>query len=647
MTDRRIALKTVLWLLVGICMTVTVARFVRGLGAITDLSDSAPWGLWIAFDVMSGVALAAGGFVIAGVVYIFHLEKYKPFVRPAILTAFLGYVAVAIGLFYDLGVPLNIWHPLIYPQPRSVLFEVALCVMLYLTVLLLEFSPVALEHPRFSRHSWIQLRAALQKAIIPLVVLGIILSTLHQSSLGSLFLIAPERVHPLWYSPILWVLFFVSAVGLGLMTIVAESIFSSWYFRRKLRMSLLANLGKAASFVLFFYAALRLGDLAMRGRLGFIFNNTWQSNTFILEMALAALLPGALMAFRRIRSSVAGIAIACVLTLLGMVGYRFDICIVAFARPDGISYFPTWMEIAITLGIIAAAMLAFIFFAERLNVCETGEEGSLDEPKPLFDPLSFRIFLPESLAAARRYTLALLFGAALAAAALPVDIWRGSTLARAPVSAPMIVNGLMTSNPPGPRAPAYRISLRQQKHASGNRSDAIPILLIDGDRNGKATAFPHEFHVEKVGGKESCIKCHHADLPFDQNTGCYRCHRDMYLTTDTFNHFAHISRLDGNSSCSRCHEDASKSKNRETAKACDRCHDEMSSEQSMIRTSQKKPDGYSAGYMDAMHGLCIACHKQNLKEDPLHFRKGFADCANCHRGLDRSQLRRMKPYSQE
>ena len=151
MTDRRITLKSILWLIVGIWITVSLARFIRGLGATTDLSDAAPWGLWIAFDVMSGVALAAGGFVIAAVVYIFHLQKYKPFTRPAILTAFLGYVAVAVGLLYDLGIPLNIWHPIIYPQPHSVLFEVAMCVMLYLTVLFLEFCPVILEHSRFNK----------------------------------------------------------------------------------------------------------------------------------------------------------------------------------------------------------------------------------------------------------------------------------------------------------------------------------------------------------------------------------------------------------------------------------------------------------------------------------------------------------------
>jgi Ni/Fe-hydrogenase subunit HybB-like protein len=651
MIDRKIALKSVLWLFIGICMTVTIARFVRGLGTVTDLSDSAPWGLWIAFDVMSGVALASGGFVIAAVVYIFHLKKFKPFARPAILTAFLGYVAVAIGLFYDLGIPLNIWHPIIYPQSRSVLFEVALCVMLYLTVLFFELSPVILEHQRFNRPLLRKIHAALQKAIIPLVVAGIVLSTLHQSSLGSLFLIAPERVHPLWYSPILWVLFFVSAVGLGLMTIAAETLFSSWYFGYKMRMDLLANLGKAASFVLFLYAACRLGDLALRGKLGYILNNTWQSNVFLLEMALAALLPASLLAFRRIRASSAGIAAASILTLLGMIGYRFNLCIVAFARPDGVSYFPTWMELAVTIGIVAAAMLAFLFFAERLNVCETGNEkdaadahsGSLSS----FDPHNLRVFAPESLAAARRYSLALLLGAVFAAAALPRDIWRGFVFVRTPVFAPRIVNGLMTSNPSASKAPSYRISLCQQAPLCGNNPDAVPILIIDGNRDGRLVAFPHEFHCDELGGKESCIQCHHRDLPFDQNTTCNRCHRDMYLTTDIFNHSAHIARLDGNAGCPRCHEAAGKVKTRKTAKACGSCHEDAASEKSIIQRKQTDVDGEAAGYMDAMHGLCITCHEQKLAEEPRRFRQGFADCANCHRDMDGTDLRRLRPYVSE
>ncbi|MGD2135091.1 MAG: polysulfide reductase NrfD, partial [Gemmatimonadales bacterium] len=220
---RRLALlKTILWAMVGMLAAITAVRFTYGLGTVTNLSDATPWGLWIGFDVMAGVALAAGGFVVAATVYIFRLEQYRRFARPAILTAFLGYLAVAVGLVYDLGLPWHIWHPVIYPQIHSVLFEVAMCVMLYLFVLALEFAPVVLEHPTLDHPLARTALQALKKVSIVLVIAGIVLSTLHQSSLGSLFLIAPHRLHALWYSPIIYVLFFVSAVGLGLLTVVLE-----------------------------------------------------------------------------------------------------------------------------------------------------------------------------------------------------------------------------------------------------------------------------------------------------------------------------------------------------------------------------------------------------------------------------------------
>ena len=208
--SRLIATKAILWLLFGVATAITIARYARGLGATTNLTDATPWGLWIGFDVLSGVALAAGGFVIAATVYIFHLDRYHGMTRAAILTAFLGYIAVALGLMADLGRPWNIWRMIFFWQTDSPLFEVGWCVMLYLTVLALEFSPVVFER--------LGLRRALtiaRKATLVLVIAGIGLSTLHQSSLGTLFLLAQDRMHPLWYSAILPILFFVSAVGLG------------------------------------------------------------------------------------------------------------------------------------------------------------------------------------------------------------------------------------------------------------------------------------------------------------------------------------------------------------------------------------------------------------------------------------------------
>lgn len=183
--DRVRKLKFVLWSIFGLAAAVGLVRFIKGLGSTTNLTDSYAWGFWIGFDVMGGVALAAGGFVVTMMVYIFKREEFHPFAKPAVLTAFLGYIAVVLGLLFDLGLPWNIWHMIIFWNPHSPLFEVGWCVMLYLTVLLLEFSPVPLEP--FSAYA--KIRAFLIKFRLMFVILGIGLSTLHQSSLGSLFLI--------------------------------------------------------------------------------------------------------------------------------------------------------------------------------------------------------------------------------------------------------------------------------------------------------------------------------------------------------------------------------------------------------------------------------------------------------------------------
>lgn len=347
--------KTLLWGVMGVWSVVTVARFANGLGATSGLTDVAPWGFWIAFDVMAGVALAAGGFVIAAAVYIFGLKQYHRFARPAILTALLGYIAVAVGLLYDLGLPWHIWHPMIMPQHHSVLFEVAMCVMLYLTVLTLEFSPAVLEHPLFHRPLFLKLLAVIKKLTVPLVIAGIVLSTLHQSSLGSLFLIQPFRLHPLWYSPIMHLLFLISAVGLGLMMVTLESLVSAWLFGHEVRNDLLAGLARVASAVLSVYVVLRLGDLFYRGVLPGAIDGSFLAGWFVFELAISAIIPATLLAFRRVRTSVAGLWTCSIMTVTGTVLYRFDTCIVAFARPEGMPYLPTWIELAVSIGIVSGA----------------------------------------------------------------------------------------------------------------------------------------------------------------------------------------------------------------------------------------------------------------------------------------------------
>src|SRR6201988_4361336 len=260
----------------------TVVRFTQGLGASTHLSDQFPWGICIGFDVLCGVMLAAGGFTLTAAVHILNIKRLHSIIRPTILTAFLGYILVCAALMYDLGKPYNIWHPLIMRNPHSVMFEVAYCVMLYTSVLALEFSPIVLE--RFNLQKPLKVVRAI---LIPLVICGVILSTLHQSSLGTLYLIVPEKLHPFWYSPLLPVFFFLSAIAVGLAMTILESSLSSKHFGLHLELPVLQELGRVLVVVLGIYGILRFEDLLHRGVLRLLLRPGYETYLFWLEISLA------------------------------------------------------------------------------------------------------------------------------------------------------------------------------------------------------------------------------------------------------------------------------------------------------------------------------------------------------------------------
>lgn len=639
---RRSTVKAILWALIGVLGVVTVARFARGLGATTGLSDVTPWGFWIAFDVMAGVALAAGGFTLAATVYIFRIERYRSFTRPAILTALLGYAAVTVGLMYDIGLPWRIWHPIIYPQLHSVLFEVAMCVALYLTVLALEFAPVVLEHPAFDRPVFRAVLRFLKRVTIVLVIAGIVLSTLHQSSLGSLFLIAPHRVHPLWYSPILWILFFVSAVGLGLMMVTLESFVSAWLFGHKVRMDLIGGLGKAASAVLFLYGGLRIGDLAWRGELGAAVDGSFLGGLFLFELAIGAVIPAVLLAVPRLRASGRWVGAAAVLTVFGIMGYRFNLSIVAFHRPDVMSYFPTLVEVGVSLGIVAGAGLLFIFFVEKLRVYpEEHWEETASKAPDFFEPHTTRVLLPGSMAAPRRYSLAFVVAAAATIALLPEGaLWKPG-MARTPVAGPRVVEGLMQARL---EQQGYRLAMIRADYLPPPDAPRVDLMVIDGNRDGRLVLFPHEHHVAKFGEERSCEMCHHQNLPYSRNSACSQCHRDMYAETDTFVHTSHTAELGGNAACVRCHEDPTRIKSRDTTTRCLDCHTGMVAAASRIQVPEEGMTGLAVGYMDAMHGLCIKCHEEKVEKEPATYGAEFARCTSCHRNADGSGLRQMAPH---
>jgi Ni/Fe-hydrogenase subunit HybB-like protein len=355
-------------------LIVTVLRFSGGLGAVTNLSDYNPWGIWIGFDLLVGVALAAGGFVTSAAVYIFGMKKYHSAVRPAILTGFLGYILVVIALNYDVGRPWRLPYPFIIQQgTTSLLFEVAACVGLYLTVLFIEFSPAAME--------WLGLKRARNLVVrltLLLTIFGVVLSTLHQSSLGALFLIAPAKLHPLWYSPYLPVFFFVSAIIAGLSMVIFESTLSHHYFAHKMdeahlkeKDTVALGFGKAASLVLAGYFITKV--------IGISEGNNWHLLAtpyglwFLVELLGFVALPCFLYAVGVRDKNLKLIKWTAAWTVLGIIVNRLNISVVAFNwhLPSSERYYPHWMEIVISVFLVTVGIIVFRFIVTRMPILYT------------------------------------------------------------------------------------------------------------------------------------------------------------------------------------------------------------------------------------------------------------------------------------
>ncbi|MFZ1731037.1 MAG: Ni/Fe-hydrogenase cytochrome b subunit [Bacteroidota bacterium] len=357
-------------------LVTTIIRFAYGLGASTNLSDMTPWGLWIGFDVVTGVGLAAGGFTLAGIVHVFHIERFKPIVRPAILTAFLGYCLVVVGLLFDLGRPWAIWHALIYQNPHSVLFEVAMCVMIYTTVLALEFSPVVLE--RFRLHKALKFVKAIT---VPLIILGILLSMLHQSSLGSLYLIIPQKMHAYWYSPMLPVLFFVSAVAVGLGMTIVESYLSARAFHKTLETPLLRDLARIMIGVLLVYFTMRGIDLYRRDAMGTLLDGSFETLMLYLEVSLMLIIPVLLFNIRQWGQSRQGMFFTAFSVVLGFITNRLNVTMTsleAYYKDNfGVTYFPGIGELAITISIVTAGFVIFALAVKYLPIFPHHEEETV------------------------------------------------------------------------------------------------------------------------------------------------------------------------------------------------------------------------------------------------------------------------------
>lgn len=358
----------VLLALMGIGFVVSMTRFALGIGPISNLNNTYPWGFWISFDLFTGVAISSGGFIMAGLVYILQIKEFQPLLRPSVLTALIGYMMVAIALLVDLGHPERIWYMMVYWNHTSVLLEIGICVMSYLTVLAIEFAPVVFEGLK-----WEKTAHFIHKFIMPFVILGVVLSTLHQSSLGSLLLIEPTKLHALWWTPILPVLFFTSALSIGLSMIIFESLLSARYFQRGLEIHLLEKLARAIPYTAGIYLALKLSELAVAGELNLLFSSGLMSALFWAEILIGCVTPIVMFSIKKVRQRPNRLLAGSIITLLGMILNRFNVSWFAVGRLNDVSYAPSIVEMSVSVAVFSAGILAFGLATKYLPLFESKE----------------------------------------------------------------------------------------------------------------------------------------------------------------------------------------------------------------------------------------------------------------------------------
>ncbi|NHZ72911.1 MAG: Ni/Fe-hydrogenase cytochrome b subunit [Nitrospirae bacterium] len=356
-----------------------VWRFAVGLGRSTGLNDGYPWGLWISFDVVTGTALGCGGFAMALLVYIFNKGKYHPLVRPAILTSALGYSLEGLAIALDVGRPWFIFRIPLGGFPdmgkynwNSSLLVVALCVIAYIIVLWIELSPAFFEKwkdspkqglANFSRKAY----GFLEKALLWIIALGVLLPAMHQSSLGSVMLLSGPRLHSLWNTPFLPLLFLISCITMGYAVVVMESALSSRVFDRPPHASMLADIGKVAAYTVWIFLVIRLVDLVVRGRVGLMFKFDGYALMFWIEV-VCFLVPAVMLMNNQKRQNLGYLFRAAMMLVLAGTLYRFDTYLVAFMPGENFSYFPTLPELFITFGIVAIEILLYVVLVKRFPI---------------------------------------------------------------------------------------------------------------------------------------------------------------------------------------------------------------------------------------------------------------------------------------
>ncbi len=608
MTTRKRLIQDCLWMCALAGAVAAGFRLWFGLGATTALSDAFPWGLWKILNMVAGVALSTGGFTLGFLVYALDRKRYAPLLKSAILIAFLGYGSSCLALLFDIGLPQRFWHPMVFWNETSFLFEVFWCVLLYFTVTAIEVMPMLLERIGFRRFL-----PFLHKIAFVVVSVGVSLSCLHHSSLGSLFLVTPLRLHSLWYSPILPLAFILSAMAAGLMVVVLARLFAVWTLEpetlqgvgKEVELVRLAGLARIAAWILGGYLIVKLADLLIRGEHQVLVHSRFEAGLFLTETFFLAVLPILLIVLRRARHSAAGLAMASLSTVMGLVLNRLNVGIFGYFHDAGSVYIPSLIEWTLSIGVIAAAVLVFLYAVEYLPVFER----------------SIRTGRPVGVLSKERFVGTL---------RIPSIIWQFG-LHRVTLFAVLWLPLVWVVLYP-PFAARQTTAVRPSRGLDPQRSS----LLIDGNRTGLAVEFSHAEHQKRLGGERSCRNCHHISLPHDHSTPCSRCHRSMIGSSRLFDHSQHMQFVaaeeglggfhPGNHSCGICHPPRMP-RQAATAKPCLDCHREDMGAQRLETSGLGEPRGFA----QAMHDTCLECHRTHTERPEL------SRCSHCHREFGASE----------
>jgi len=594
-----------LLIIMGIGFSFGITRMLLGLGTVTNLDNYSPWGIWISFDVACGVALAAGGFTTAALVDIFGRRKYRPLLPPAILTAFLGYLWVSIALSFDLGRYWNIWRPIFNWQGNSVLFEVGMCVAFYLIVLGVEMSPSVLEglKARLDHGEWgakVLLKVekplvglyAVVRIILPLfIVMGVVLSLMHQSSLGTLMLIAPTKLSTLWNTPILPLLFLLSAIMVGFPMVILESIYANISFGRNPEMDLLTPLAKITPWFLAAYGTVKIGDLIVRhSQLDFL-SHPAATISLVIEILLGVVAPFLLFLNTAVRRSMGWLFFTVSLIICGVVMNRINVFLVGYNPPYATkAYFPSVGEIAMTMAIVSSILFCYRFFVTFFPILPgyvPASEVELarirEERERTVNP--FWTWVIRGAAVAYLLSFVVLYSL-VHIEAMQASLTTVQGIERVKVALAVAADAVEAPSYPQRPAAYKNFYLLDSQLLNSKSDDYEPV------------GFSHRIHDELVGG--DCGVCHHR-YATSENDRVGEDIKELHASNDV--------KLGG--PCSSCHDNMEQN----APQSCSRCHG----------LPDEPDDPARIGLKGAYHRQCIGCHERQLKPASAP-----TACAACH-----------------